>query len=104
MINSPNTVLVRLGESADIEAASALLEAQLREHVLPISAGGARPVIERLVADSRLGFMLLALAEGAPVGVAFAAAHLSLEYGGMIGWLEELYVVPARRNGEMACD
>ena len=51
-----------------------------------------------VVGDERLGFMLLAHADGHAVGVAYAAAHLSAEHGGVIGWLEELYVVPEYRS------
>jgi len=32
------------------------------------------------------------------VGAVFAAAHSSLEHGGTIGWLEELYVSPQSRG------
>jgi GNAT superfamily N-acetyltransferase len=42
--------------------------------------------------------MLLASMDGRAVGAAYAAAHLSVEHGGTIGWLEELYVLPAWRN------
>jgi GNAT superfamily N-acetyltransferase len=42
---------------------------------------------------------LLAHSADEIVGVAYAAAHLSAEHGGTIGWLEELYVRPAARGG-----
>jgi GNAT superfamily N-acetyltransferase len=82
------------------EQAVALLAAQLHEHDIETPRSLLRKVVERVCSDPREGFMLLArlphVAE--PVGIAFAAAHLSAEHGGIIGWLEELYVSPEYRG------
>ena len=83
---------------ATIETAVALLQAQLREHEIETGAELLRAVVVRVHSDAREGFLLLAHDGGAPVGIAFAAAHLSAEHGGTIGWLEELYVVPQARG------
>jgi len=69
-----------------------LLSAQLHEHDLPTSEADLREVTRAVLGDPRHGFILLAMADDVAVGIAFAAAHLSAEHGGMIGWLEELYV------------
>jgi ribosomal protein S18 acetylase RimI-like enzyme len=34
------------------------------------------------------------LTDGSPIGVAYASSLLSLEHGGVSGWIEELYVSP----------
>ena len=82
----------------DVETIVSLLSAQLQEHDISTPEEGLREVAGAVVEDPRHGFMLLAAAEGRAVGIAYAAAHLSAEHGGVIGWLEELYVVPEWRG------
>jgi len=93
------SVLIRNVESADLDAAVALFDAQLRGHDIITPVADLCNVVRAVIADGSQGFLLLALAEDTPVGVAYAASHLSLEHGGMIGWLEELYVSPQWRGG-----
>ncbi len=93
-----NPISIKPLTVADTADAGALFEAQLREHDIVTPANDVREVIHAVIADPRLGLMLLAVADGRAVGVAYAAAHLSVEHGGIIGWLEELYVLPAWRN------
>ena len=58
-----------------------------------------REVIEKVIADERLGFVLVATIEnGMPAGVALGSAFLGVEHGGVSGWLEELYVRPEWRQ------
>ena len=92
------SVSIRAVELPDLDAAVALFDAQLREHVIITPVADLRDVARAVIADSSHGFLLLALSEGTPVGVAYAASHLSLEHGGTIGWLEELYVAPRWRG------
>ena len=80
------------------ETAVMLLQAQLQEHDIVSSAESLCAVVERVRTDTREGFMLLATYSDQAAGIAFAAAHLSAEHGGTIGWLEELYIVPALRG------
>jgi GNAT superfamily N-acetyltransferase len=84
--------------SDTITDAVTLLQAQLREHEIETPADLLRDVVVRVQADAREGFMLLAHDGAQPVGIAYAAAHLSAEHGGISGWLEELYVVPSSRG------
>ncbi|MGI8819415.1 MAG: GNAT family N-acetyltransferase [Chthoniobacterales bacterium] len=81
-----------------IEFAVALLQAQLEEHHISTSAACLRDVVEQVAADGAKGFILLALDGTDAIGIAYAAAHLSAEHGGTVGWLEELYVSPAARG------
>ncbi len=74
-----------------------LLEAQLVEHEMAQPIDVLRNVARAVLSNPRHGFILLALADDRPIGIAYAAAHLSAEHGGMIGWLEELYVEPEWR-------
>lgn len=85
-------------EADQIETAVDLLEAQLLEHAIATSREALRAVIRQVASDPRYGFMILALVDDRAIGIAYAAAHLSAEHGGIIGWLEELYVLPAWRG------
>ena len=92
------TVYVNSVELADLDAAIVLFDAQLREHEIVTPVDDLYAVGRAVIADPSLGFLLLAITEGTPVGVVYAASHLSLEHGGVVGWLEELYVLPERRG------
>jgi ribosomal protein S18 acetylase RimI-like enzyme len=82
-----------------LDVVVALFEAQLREHAIKTSRDDLRWVIQQVTADQRYGFMLAATApDGCPIGVAYASSLLSLEHGGVSGWLEELYVLPQWRG------
>ncbi|MDQ6655199.1 MAG: GNAT family N-acetyltransferase [Verrucomicrobiota bacterium] len=81
-----------------VEPVVALLQAQMHEHEIATSADALRSVVEHVLADARHGFVLVAAADRTPVGIAYAAAHLSAEHGGVVGWLEELYVSPGARG------
>lgn len=91
----------------DEATAVALFQAQLEEHDIVTPARALQEVTRAVLADNRHGFILLARAQDELVGIAYAAAHLSAEHGGIIGWLEELYVRPAwraRRVGSALLD
>ncbi len=87
----------RLGPGK-IEVAVALLRAQLLEHAIDTPEAALREVVRAVASDPRHGFILLANAGEQAVGIAYAAAHLSAEHGGTVGWLEEIYVAPAARG------
>ena len=94
-----NTILVTPLAESQIDAVAALFDAQLREHGITVNPDGLRTTARMVVADPRYGFMLVASADGGRVvGVAYASTILSLEHGGVGGWLEELYVLPECRG------
>ena len=83
----------------EIDAAVDLLGRQLREHRVKTNLGNVRSVIERIVKDDRLGFVLVALEKNQrSVGIALGCAFLGIEHGGTSGWIEELYVLPEFRE------
>lgn len=88
---------VRPAGRADLQAVTALLIAQLRDHdnSLPDAdlAAAARGMIER----PQRGQFLLAFEASAPVGLAALSYLWTLEHGGRVAWLDELYVIPERR-------
>jgi GNAT superfamily N-acetyltransferase len=93
-----SAVSIRHAARDDIATAVTLLTAQLHEHDIASDERALRAVVEAVIADARHGFMLLAERDGLVVAIAYVAAHLSAEHGGIVGWLEELYVVPVQRG------
>jgi len=83
----------------EIAAAINLLGKQLREHRLKTGLDNVRSVVEQIVNDSRLGFVLVAIAKNKRlVGIALGCAFLGIEHGVSSGWIEELYVLPEFRE------
>lgn len=88
---------IRIATADDRAAVLALLGAQYAEHDIAIPATLASAV-DQLLAQPTLGRLLLASDGDEAVGVAYLSFIWSLEHGGHSGWLDELYVVPARRG------
>ena len=82
----------------DLQSAVGLLQAQFHEHGISTPEEALRDVVRLVIDDPRHRFMLLASSAHGPFAIAYAAAHLSAEHGGLIGWLEELYVKPDQRG------
>jgi GNAT superfamily N-acetyltransferase len=89
----------RAGED-DLNAVVALLAAQFGEHDIGLGLDVLRTATAGLLAEARRGVVLLAKdsARVGPVGLAVLAYTWTLEHGGLVAWLEELYVVPDRRG------
>ena len=85
-------------EAKHLESIVSLLAAQLEEHDISTPGDALRDVARAVIDDPSHGFISLALTHDAIAGLAYAAAHLSAEHGGTIGWLEELYVTPGYRG------
>jgi GNAT superfamily N-acetyltransferase len=75
-----------------------LLQAQFDEHQIALSADSLDRAVARLIEMPERGALLLALDRGVPVGLAALAYTWTLEHGGLVAWLDELYVVPERRG------
>ena len=76
-----------------------MLAVQLIEHKVEISGEWLLASIDGVFKDPKRGFFLVAIRDGACVGVAYVSFIWALEHGGHSGWLEELYVEPASRVG-----
>jgi len=92
-------VVILAAESADRDAVTDLLAAQFREHDIAISPERLAAGVDGVLDDPGRGVLLLARLDGQPVAVAYLAWTWTLEHGGRVGWLEELYVRPEHRNG-----
>src|SRR5688500_12458764 len=93
-----NAITIKPLEETQFDPTVLLLEAQLREHSITSSPGALAAVLRTLSLQPDRGFLLTACYDGSPVGIAYAACILSLEYGGSSGWLEEFYVLPEWRG------
>lgn len=87
-------------ELADCPRCAELLRIQLAEHSVQVRIDDLLPVLERIIAEPKLGFLLVARSGPRVVGVAYAASLFTAEHCGFISSLEELYVdEDSRANG-----
>jgi GNAT superfamily N-acetyltransferase len=91
-------ITVRAARRGDLPALTTLLIAQLRDHGNDVPddelAVAARGMLER----PQRGQFLLALEGETVVGLAALSYLWTLERGGRAAWLDELYVLPERRD------
>ncbi len=89
---------VQRAKARDQDALVGLLVAQMKEHRISQDRGSLSRVASQVLSDERYGFLLVAWAAGDVIGVAYVSTILSVEHGGPVGWLEELYVSPEHRE------
>ena len=87
----------RLAHIEDLDAVVRLLAEQFREHGIALDTPELREGVRGLIADSGRGAVLFA-DDPEPLGVAVLAYTWTLEHGGLVAWLDELYVIPQRRG------
>jgi len=98
-MNTNPAAEIHLASPNDLDAIVDLIGRQLREHQIDTGLDEIRSVMERILADPRFGFVLIARGQGGQVlGVALGTAFLGIEHGGISGWIEELYVLPEFRD------
>jgi len=81
-----------------VHLAARLLHDQLTEHDIASTEGFAQNALAGLLRDPTRGFALIARTSDA-VGLAVVAFTWTVEHGGQVAWLDELYVVPSLRGG-----
>jgi GNAT superfamily N-acetyltransferase len=91
-----STPRIETARAADLDDVVALLGAQFREH--DIDAGDIGSAALGLIEDASRGAVFLATVDTARVGIAAMPFTWTLEHGGKVAWLDELYVVPAHRG------
>lgn len=89
---------VQRAQAGDQETMVDLLIAQMKEHRISWDRESVSQVVARVLSDVRYGFLFVAQVAGDVIGVTYVATILSLEHGGLVGWLEELYVSPESRE------
>lgn len=89
---------IRSATPADIPALVALMTTFYAESNFPLPSGPATRAFEALLADPSLGGVWLAECDGAAVGHAVLTIGFSMEYGGLRGVIDDLYVRPESRG------
>lgn len=89
---------IRPATPADLDEVTNLLAAQLEEHGIPIARADLEFAADGILRVPDRGFVFLALRDGTAVGVACVSFSWTVERGGMVAWLDELYVAPALRE------
>lgn len=93
--------LITPATAADAPALQTLIAAFYAEERLTRHAG-ADAALAQLLADRALGRVLIARQEGIAIGYALLSFSFSLERGGRVGLLDELFVLPAARGQGVA--
>ena len=75
-----------------------MLAAQLEEHAIPLAPELLAEAVSGALLDDGRALILVARDGGRPVGLAYLSFQWTLERGGRVVWLEELYVLPERRG------
>jgi GNAT superfamily N-acetyltransferase len=89
---------IHMAQAGDANAVVSLLGEQFREHGIDLSLETLRGAVLGLLSDAARGAILLAYDGTRPVGVAVLAYTWTLEHGGLVAWLDELFVVAAQRS------
>jgi len=93
-------LVIRPAGAADRAAAHRLLTAQLIEHELPADPESVAGGVDCALAEGSPAWLWLAERGSRALAVFLANPIASVEHGGAVLWVEELYVVPeARRTG-----
>jgi len=82
----------------DANAIVALLAAQLEEHAIPLAPELLVEAVHGALEDDGRALVLVSRVDDRPVGLAFLSFQWTLECGGRVLWLEELYVLPELRG------
>ncbi len=64
----------------------------------PYEEAAKRSALEALVADESLGRIYLVEQDGQCIGYVLLAFSFGLEFGGRVAFVDELYIVPSRRQ------
>src|SRR5258708_2214747 len=88
--------MLKLLSPSDSARALPLLEAQYREHHLEMGGARLRAALRALLRGR--GVVLLASRGGRDLGVAVLSFTWTLEHGGKVAWLDEMYVLPDARG------
>jgi ribosomal protein S18 acetylase RimI-like enzyme len=94
---------ISLAAPSECDAVLDLLLQQFEGHGIDTPPAKLAEAVRAVLADERLGFFLVARADGL-VGVAYVSFTWALEHCGKTAWLEELYVVPEWRDRGLGQD
>jgi GNAT superfamily N-acetyltransferase len=91
---------VRPAELADIPKLIALMTEFYAEAGFALPAAPAERTFERLLGEARLGRVWILECDAQPAGYVVLTVGFSMEYGGLRGFVDDLFVrLPYRRRG-----
>jgi ribosomal protein S18 acetylase RimI-like enzyme len=97
---SGGAVRVRRATTADVPALVALMGEFYAESGFPLPVAEATGTFNRLLSAPHLGAAWLMTAGDVPAGFAVLTTAFSMEYGGLRGFVDDLFVAPQyRRQG-----
>jgi GNAT superfamily N-acetyltransferase len=89
---------IRLATGADVRALVGLMAEFYSEATFTLDASAAAHAFETLFATPSLGAIWLAVQEEEPIGHLVLTVAFSMEYGGLRGFIDDLYVRPSARG------
>ena len=92
------TIQIRPAGVSDVPALVGLMQSFYAEADFQLDAGPAARTFETLFADSRLGGVWLAEEGSEALGHLVLTVCFSMEYGGLRGFIDDLYVHPSARG------
>jgi GNAT superfamily N-acetyltransferase len=96
--------VVRDAGSDDIPVLVALMAEFYAEAGYTLPVGAATSTFAALLRDPRLARAWILEADGAPAGYVVLTVAFSMEYGGMRGFVDDLFVRPAARARGLAAE
>ena len=96
-------VIARRATCADIPQLVALMQEFYAEAAVPLDPAWATQAFASLLEDPRRGAAWLLERDAAPVGHVVLSLRFAMEFGGLLGYVDDLFVRPAaRRSGAAA--
>ena len=92
------TIEIRRARPVDVPVLVGLMQAFYEEANFPLAAEPAAAAFHALLADPPLGSVWLALDRGEAIGHLVLTTCFSMEYGGLRGFVDDLYVRPTARG------
>jgi GNAT superfamily N-acetyltransferase len=89
---------VRLASAADIDVLVDLMREFYAEADFPLDAAWAADAFSTLIADPALGAVWIISADDAPIGHVVLTIRYAMEFGGLIGYIDDLFVRKAHRR------
>ncbi len=95
-----SAIRVRLAIASDIDVLVELMEEFYAEAAFPLSREWATAAFSDLIADPTRGAVWLVDVEGQVAGHIVLSVRFTMEFGGLIAYIDDLFVRPAyRRRG-----
>jgi GNAT superfamily N-acetyltransferase len=103
MSRMPSSLRIESASRDDIATLIELMGEFYAESNFPLPTANARRAFEQLLSDPRLGGVWIAFGEDGAAGYVVLTLAFGMEYGGMRGFIDDLFVRPsARRRGVAA--